>query len=57
MNAILREELERYAGDGAGDRAADAFLRIARDSTASSGSGGRNWSRDELHAERSDRRD
>ncbi len=56
VNAILREELERYAGDGAGDRAADAFLRIARDSTASSGPGGRSWTRDELYAERSDRR-
>ncbi len=56
VNAILREELARYAGDDAGDRAADAFLRIARASTASSGPGGRTWTRDELYAERVDRR-
>lgn len=55
VNAILREELARYAGDDAGDRA-DAFLRIARASTASSGPGGRTWTRDELYAERVDRR-
>lgn len=56
VNAILREELARYAGDDAGDRAADAFLQIARASTARSGPGGRSWTRDELYAERSDRR-
>ena len=56
VNAILREELARYAGDDAGDRAADVFLQIARASTACSGPGGRSWTRDELYAERSDRR-
>jgi len=56
VNAVLREELVRYAGDDAGDRAADAFLRIARSSTASSGPGGRSWTREKLYAERIERR-
>ncbi len=53
-NAILREELKRYAGADAG--AAEAFLRIARASRASSDPGAPDWTRDELYAERADRR-
>ncbi len=56
VNAILREELTRYAGAVAGDRAAEAFLRIARASRASSDPGAPDWTRVELYAERADRR-
>jgi plasmid stability protein len=56
VNAVLREQLIRYADRSAGDRAADAFLAIARGSGGDSGAAGRSWTRDELHLERLDRR-
>lgn len=49
VNALLRSYLERYAGVGDTDRALDGFARLARGSTATSGPGGRAWTRDELH--------
>jgi hypothetical protein len=55
VNALLRAYLERYAGSGGTGEALSGFVRIARRSGASSGPGGRAWTRDELH-ERTDLR-
>jgi hypothetical protein len=49
VNAILRTYLERYAGVGDAVDALGGFGRLARASTATSGPGGRTWTRDELH--------
>jgi hypothetical protein len=49
VNAILRAYLERYAGAGDAADALAGFARLARASTASSGPGGRTWTREELH--------
>ena len=49
VNALLRSYLERYAGVGDTDVALAGFARLARSSVASSGLGGRTWTRDELH--------
>lgn len=55
VNAVLREFLESYAG-GDEERSARARLAVlARASTASSGTSGRSWTREELYAERLDR--
>lgn len=48
VNAVVREYLEHYAGTSA--RAGIAgFLEIAARSQASSGPGGRSWTRDALY--------
>lgn len=52
VNAIVREQLERYAGSAASARAAEAFLSIARERPGSSGGSGRSWTREELYADR-----
>lgn len=49
VNAVLRAYLERYAGVGDTSEALRGFGRLARRSTASSGPGGRTWTRDEIH--------
>jgi hypothetical protein len=49
VNALLRTYLERYAGAGEAGEALAGFARLARRSTATSGPGGRTWTRDELH--------
>jgi hypothetical protein len=49
VNALLRAYLERYAGSGDATEALARFARLARRSTATSGPGGRAWTRDELH--------
>lgn len=50
VNAVVREQLERYAGDDDAIRhAMKAFLTIAQNADAGSGPGGRSWTRDELH--------
>lgn len=55
VNAILREVLVSFAG-GDDERAARSRLAaLARASTASSGSSGRSWAREDLYAERLDR--
>lgn len=51
VNTVLRDELLRYVDASAGDRAADAFLAIARGAAGSSGALGRAWTRDELYAD------
>lgn len=47
VNAVLRDELERFAGGGADDPAA-AFLAVARRYAGTVD----DWSRDELHLAR-----
>jgi len=54
VNAVLREELSRYVDASAGDRAAHAFLAVARTAPGSSGSAGRTWTRDALHTRTAD---
>ena len=49
VNAVLRAYLERYAGAGDAAEALGGFAGLARASTASSGPGGRSWTRDDLH--------
>ena len=49
VNALLRSYLERYAGATDAFEALAGFRRLARDSTASSGPGGRSWTRDDAH--------
>jgi hypothetical protein len=49
VNAVVRELIERYAGDAQGDEAMRRILEAARRSRASSGAGGRAWTRDEAH--------
>jgi len=48
VNAVLRDYLERYAGVGATADALEAFAILAASAHASSGPGGRTWTRDEL---------
>lgn len=50
VNAVVREQLERYAGAEDTARSAIAgFLGMTAHSHASSGARGRRWTRDELH--------
>lgn len=49
VNAVVREYLEHYVGRSAVD-AVTGFLDLASRTHASSGPGGRSWSRDEIHA-------
>ncbi len=48
VNAVLRDYLERYAGVGATAEALAGFVELASAAHASSGPGGRTWTRDEL---------
>lgn len=50
VNAVLRDELRRYAASGT-RHAADAFLALARDRSGASEPGLR-WTREELHLDR-----
>jgi len=49
VNALLRAYLERYAGVGDTTAALSGFELLARRVAATSGPGGRTWTRDELH--------
>jgi plasmid stability protein len=49
VNAVVRDYLEHFVGASAREGIA-GFLAVARRAGASSGSEGRVWSRDELHA-------
>ncbi len=49
VNAVVRRYLEHYVGVSARDGIV-GFLELAGRARASSGPGGRSWSRDELHA-------
>lgn len=47
VNAAVRAFLEAFAGNDQRQRAIDRFLERAR--AGGAGSGGRSWTRDELH--------
>lgn len=55
MNAVLRDELIRYAAGDGSDRAADEFLAFARANSGRSDQGQGGWSRDDLWHERLER--
>ncbi|MBI4897584.1 MAG: hypothetical protein HY827_04365 [Actinobacteria bacterium] len=52
VNAVLRDELVRFAGLRRNAEVVTEFLAIARSRPGSSGPGGRKWTRDELHLQR-----
>lgn len=52
MNAVLRDELSRYATGAGSEQAAEDFLAIARARPGASGTSQRSWSREGLHLER-----
>lgn len=52
VNALVRAYLEDFGEGDRSRRAIGGFLEIARASAASSGGGGRAWSRDELYEDR-----
>lgn len=49
VNAVVREQLEAYAGQDEAAAAMRHFLELADASTASSGPEGRTWTRDDLY--------
>lgn len=49
VNAVLRDYLAVYAGEHPAARARQEFVKLAKRSNASSGEGGRTWTRDELY--------
>jgi hypothetical protein len=49
VNAVVRDFLARFADDERGARGLRAFLELARESTASSETSGRQWTRDSLY--------
>jgi plasmid stability protein len=55
VNAVLREFLESYAGSDVEGAARARLVELARATVASSGRGGRSWTRDEIYADRVDR--
>ena len=52
VNALVREQLERYVTEGGPREAAAAFLELSDRVRAGSGPGGRSWTREELYEER-----
>ena len=54
VNALLREFLESYAGSVIEAEARRRLATMARESTASSGSGGRTWTRNDVYTDRFD---
>ena len=55
VNALLREFLESYAGSDVEDAARRRLAAMARESTGSSGPGGREWTRSPIYDDRLDR--
>lgn len=49
VNAVVREFLEDYAGTADAELAMTEFVALARQRSASSGPGGRTWTREELY--------
>lgn len=49
VNAVVRDFLAKFADDERGQRGLQPFLDVARRSSASSGEGGRQWTRDSLY--------
>lgn len=52
VNAVLRDELTRYAGESDQAEALRDLFEVGRTSGAGSGGGGRSWTRDALYDER-----
>ena len=50
VNALVRDYLESFTGDNPARVAITEFLEIAGDVHASSGPGGRSWTREDLYA-------
>ena len=57
VNAVLRDFLTSYAGSDVEAAARGRLAELARGSTASSGSSGRTWTREDIYADRLDRHD
>ena len=55
VNAVLREELLRFAGESDSKSAVDELLDFLAQPIGSSGEGGYTWSRDEIYEERMNR--
>jgi hypothetical protein len=55
VNGLVREWLERYAGEDRQRTATEQIIAIAERSQASSGDRGRTWTRDDVYQERLDR--
>jgi plasmid stability protein len=49
VNAVLREYLAAYAGEAGTREVREAYASLAESSFASSGPGGRTWTRDDAH--------
>jgi hypothetical protein len=49
VNALLREQLEAFAGTPEAQQAVAELLDLARGAASSSGPQGRRWRRDDLH--------
>jgi len=49
VNAVVREYLETFVGDGPTRQALDRFLALADRAQVTSGASGRTWTRDELY--------
>jgi plasmid stability protein len=49
VNAVVRDYLATYAGARQMSAARRRFVELSRSSSSGSGSGGRSWSRGELH--------
>jgi hypothetical protein len=56
VNAVVRQFLESYAGAEKEQEARLNLAALARASRASSGEGGRSWTRESIRAERLERR-
>ncbi len=52
VNALVRDYLERYAGESAAAEGLRSFLAATERSGAGSGPEGRSWTRDELYDRR-----
>lgn len=52
VNAVLRNELERFAGLAKQQSIAEEFLAVADEIAGSSGPEGHNWKREDLYEER-----
>lgn len=52
VNALVREWLENFANADSARHVTDSLVALAERSRASSGPGGRTWSRDDLYEER-----
>lgn len=49
VNGLVRDWLERFAGDNAQRQASEEIIAIGQRSNASSGRGGRKWTRDDAY--------